>query len=64
MLTICDGLDYPVIVEQYEGNKYRVKYGSYSVEGLSYLGAIHEMGACVLHSATCAGTFEPEELDD
>ena len=61
MLTICDGLDYPVIVEQCKGNKYRVKYGSHSVKGLSYSEAIHEIGACVMHSAICAGTFEPED---
>lgn len=46
---------YPVELTQLASGEFRVTYGAHERRQLSYEEAAAELGACLLHSATCAG---------
>lgn len=51
-------LDTSVEISQQSVNRFTVTYGKHVRKGLSYAQAAQELGACLLHSACCAGTFD------
>lgn len=55
IVTIVEGLDIPVSLHQQTNDTYNVTYGAHVRNNLTYEGAAHELGECILHSLACAG---------
>lgn len=50
-----DTLDCPVELTQQGKNRFTVTYGNQVRRDLGYADAASELGACLMHSAACAG---------
>jgi len=55
VLEITQDIDTPVKLEQAANYSFRVTYGKHVLANMTYEEAFAEFGACILHSATCAG---------
>ena len=51
-------LDTEVHLTSYKNGKFAVKYGMQVTRNLDYSDACSELGACIMHSLTCAGNIE------
>ena len=57
-ISFHEYLDYPVKLTSYGNDKFIIEYGAEKHPCNSYAETAEQLGACIMHSAICAGTIK------
>lgn len=61
VIEFREGLDTPVLLEQYANGRFRVVYGKDITSNLTYEDACTSLGAALMHSLACKGSLRVVE---